>query len=141
MIHSTEQLDLVHSGIDTPDVELCVANSTFSAVRCVGTYNNWTSIDIPNCWERFFRTGDNGVVQCYVFESNGSFPMTAGLEFDNRPLFRRLDFYWHIDSLENVSFVSVTTAVVTLELYHPKYSPWRNILVGDNEVEVIAFFY
>lgn len=129
--------------IDTPDIEVCVQNSTMKVVKCNAMFYNWTSVDIPNCWERFFRSGvpePGSTSKCYVFETNNTYRMATGLTFDNRVALRRLDFYWNIDSLYNLSYSTASVPAIAVQLYDPHFSFWKKYTLGKSKVEVFIKF-
>ncbi|RCH79486.1 hypothetical protein CU098_000872, partial [Rhizopus stolonifer] len=126
--------------VSTPDIEVCAQNSTFHFVKCTAMYYNWTMMDIPNCFGRFFRHGDdNELSKCRVFQSNDTYRMAAGLTLDNRDALRRLDFYWVIDSAENMSYSTITVPAMAIYLYDPRFSPWRPGSIGNTKYENETF--
>ncbi|KAL9539164.1 hypothetical protein MBANPS3_010426 [Mucor bainieri] len=130
---SSEQIS---TDIDTPDIELCVQNSTLSVVKCTAMYYNWTQVDIPNCWERFFRPGaNNEATKCYIFETNNTYRMATGVVYDSRDALRRLDFYWNIDDLRNLSYSTVSLPAVAVQLYDPHFNTWKASTVGNTTIE------
>lgn len=106
-------------------------------------YYNWTVVDVPNCWQRFFRQGDPepGPSKCYVFETNNTYRMATGLTYDNRPALRRLDFYWNINSVYNLSFITASIPTITVQLYDPHFSFWKKYTLGKTKVEVHMLDY
>ncbi|KAK4515817.1 uncharacterized protein ATC70_010772 [Mucor velutinosus] len=130
---SSEQIE---TDTDTPDIELCVQNSTLTVVKCTAMYYNWTEVDIPNCWERFFRQGaNNEATKCYIFETNNTYRMAAGVVYDSRDALRRLDFYWNIDDLRNLSYSTVSLPAVAVQLYDPHFNTWKASTVGNTTIE------
>ncbi|CAO3625896.1 unnamed protein product [Mucor fragilis] len=130
---SSEQIE---TDIDTPDIELCVQNSTLTVVKCTAMYYNWTQVDIPNCWERFFRHGaNNEATKCYIFETNDTYRMATGVVYDSRDALRRLDFYWNIDDIRNLSYSTVSLPAVAVQLYDPHFSTWKMPTVGNTTIE------
>ncbi|KAI9264772.1 hypothetical protein BY458DRAFT_513940 [Sporodiniella umbellata] len=110
-------------------------------VYCTAMYTNWTSIPIENCWNRFFRKGvsDGSVSQCYAFETNGTYHMTTGLSHDNHNALLRLDFYWKIDNLYNVTYASLSTPAMAVQLYDPRFNSWKKKTVGDSPMETLIY--
>ncbi|CEP07284.1 hypothetical protein [Parasitella parasitica] len=99
-------------------------------------YYNWTQVDVPNCWQRFFRPGSNQeATKCYVFETNNTYRMTTGVTYDSRDALRRLDFYWNIDDLRNLSYATNSLPAVAIQLYDPRFSTWKIATVGDSPIE------
>ncbi|KAI8888748.1 hypothetical protein K501DRAFT_209557 [Backusella circina FSU 941] len=122
------------------DIEFCVQNSTMTIVHCSAVYYNWSSADIPDCYNRFFRTGrsDGSVSHCYVFETNGTYRMTIGSPNDGNNYtdsVRRFDFYWKIDSHLNYSYASASVPAIALQLYDPSFSAWKTKTLGGTPVE------
>lgn len=100
-------------------------------------YYNWTTVDIENCFSRFFRPGANDTPQkCYVFESNGTYRMANGVTYDSRDALRRLDFYWNIDDLYNLTYAAASIPTLALQLYDPHFSSWKYNTIGNSQVEV-----
>lgn len=132
---SSEQIQV---DTETPDVEICVQNSTMIVSACTAMYYNWTSVDMPNCWENYFRSGAPGSsTKCYYFGVADKFRMATGLEYDSRDALRRIDFYWHIDNKSNVTYASISVPAITVQLYHPKFTTWRPETIGTTLVAVI----
>ncbi|KAG1450796.1 hypothetical protein G6F56_008248 [Rhizopus delemar] len=131
----------ITSYIDTPDIEFCIQNSTMQMIHCSAMYYNWTTVEVDNCWQRFFRPGanDGSVSRCYVFETNGTYRMTTGLTYDNRDALRRLDFYWKIDNLTNVTYASVSTPAIAVQLYDPRFSSWKAYTIGNSPMETLMY--
>lgn len=112
-------------------------NSTLTVVKCTAMYYNWTQVDIPNCWERFFRHGaNNEATKCYIFETNDTYRMATGVVYDSRDALRRLDFYWNIDDIRNLSYSTVSLPAVAVQLYDPHFSTWKMPTVGNTTIEV-----
>ncbi|CAO3662712.1 unnamed protein product [Rhizopus stolonifer] len=135
LIQSSSQS--IDSYIETPDIEFCLQNSTMKVIHCSAMYYNWSTVDIDNCWDRFFYAGanDGSASRCWIFETNGEYRMTAGLTYDNRDALRRLDFYWKIDDLYNVTYASISVPAMAIQLYDPKFSLWKPATVGDTAIE------
>ncbi|KAG2201017.1 hypothetical protein INT47_006561 [Mucor saturninus] len=122
--------------IETPDVEFCAQNSTMTLVKCSAMYYNWTMVDIPNCFQDFVRPGANGdASKCYVFESRKKYRMATGLSYDSRDALRRLDFYWNIDELQNLTYSTISIPAIAIQLYDPSFTPWYPETIGTSEVE------
>ncbi|KAI8085952.1 uncharacterized protein B0P05DRAFT_534348 [Gilbertella persicaria] len=121
----------------TPDVELCVQNSTMHVVKCTAMYYNWTTMDIPDCWTRFFRPGykNDDTSKCWYFSTNNTYRMATGLTYDNRDALRRFDFYWNIDSLANLSHSTISVPAIAVQLYDPRFSTWNLSTMGDTTYE------
>lgn len=112
-------------------------------VKCSAMFVNWTIVDIPDCWNRFFRPGANtGSMKCYVFETNGTYRMGASLGIDavNATSLIRLDFYWNIDSIKNMSYSTNSIPAISVQLYDPSFSTWKIATVGDSPMEVNVIF-
>lgn len=124
--------------IDAPDIEFCLQNSTMKVVHCSAMYYNWSAVPIDNCWENFFYSGANdaSTSKCWIFDTKGQYKMTNGLTYDNRDALRRLDFYWKIDDLYNVSYASISIPAMAIQLYDPKFSSWKPATIGDTPIEV-----
>ncbi|KAG2195410.1 hypothetical protein INT47_002849 [Mucor saturninus] len=120
-----------------PDIELCAQNSSLTVVKCTAMYYNWTTQDIPNCWETLFRSGVNDVgPKCYVFESNGTLRMARGVTYDSRDALRKIDFYWKFDALFNMTYTSISIPAISIQLYSPTFSSWKRDIIGNTEIEV-----
>ncbi|KAG2195409.1 hypothetical protein INT47_002848, partial [Mucor saturninus] len=120
----------------TPDIELCAQNSSLTVVKCSVMYYNWTTQDIPNCWETLFRPGVNDLAtKCYVFESNDTLRMSRGVTYDSRDALRRIDFYWNIDALFNMTYASISIPAIAIQLYSPTFSSWKVDTIGTTEIE------
>ncbi|KAI7906459.1 uncharacterized protein BX663DRAFT_496491 [Cokeromyces recurvatus] len=100
-------------------------------------YYNWTVMDIPDCWENFFYPGLNNGDQtkCYLFTTNNEFRMAPGLSPDHRNGLRRLDFYWNIDNISNISYATITVPAIAVQLYDHRFSTWAPETIGDTAVE------
>lgn len=123
---------------ETPDVEVCVQNSTMRVVACTAMYYNWTSVDLPDCHDNYFLPGaPEGSTRCYYFTVADKFRMATGLKFDNRDSLRRIDFYWHLDNILNVTFATISLPAITVQLYHPNFTTWRPYTIGETPVEVV----
>ncbi|KAG1217150.1 hypothetical protein G6F35_009418 [Rhizopus arrhizus] len=131
----------ITSYIETPDIEFCIQNSTMQVVHCSAMYYNWSTVPIDNCWQRFFRPGanDGSTSKCWVFETNNTYRMTTGLTYDNRDALRRLDFYWKIDNLYNVSYASISVPAMAIQLYDPRFSSWKAYTVGNTPIETLMY--
>lgn len=107
-------------------------------VHCSAMYYNWSAVPIDNCWENFFYSGANdaSTSKCWIFDTKGQYKMTNGLTYDNRDALRRLDFYWKIDDLYNVSYASISIPAMAIQLYDPKFSSWKPATIGDTPIEV-----
>ncbi|PHZ11439.1 uncharacterized protein RHIMIDRAFT_257644 [Rhizopus microsporus ATCC 52813] len=129
--------EAITNKIDTPDIEFCVQNTTMHMVHCSGMFFNWTTIPLNDCWTRFFRAGEStgDTSRCYIFETNGTMSMATGFAYDNREAMRRIDFYWKIDDLQNISYASISTPAIAVQLYDPQFSPWKKYTIGDTPVE------
>lgn len=100
-------------------------------------YYNWTTVDIPNCWQNFFRAGANGETsKCYVFESKNRYRMATGLTYDSRNALRRLDFYWNVDSLQNITYSTISTPALAVQLFSPFFTTWVPETIGNSLREV-----
>ncbi|KAG1054362.1 hypothetical protein G6F43_003616 [Rhizopus delemar] len=123
--------------IDAPDIEFCLQNSTMKVVHCSAMYYNWSAVPIDNCWENFFYSGanDDSTSKCWIFDTKGQYKMTNGLTYDNRDALRRLDFYWKIDNLYNVSYATISIPAMAIQLYDPKFSSWKPATIGDTAIE------
>lgn len=133
------QISSEYIGFDsaTPDIELCAQNSSLTVVKCSVMYYNWTMKDIPDCWETLFRPGVNDLAtKCYVFESNDTLRMSRGVTYDNRDALRRIDFYWNIDALFNMTYASISIPAIAIQLYSPTFSSWKVDTIGTTETEV-----
>jgi hypothetical protein len=123
---------------ETPDVEICVQNSTLRVVACTAMYYNWTTVDLPNCHDNYIIAGEpSGATRCYNFAVHDKYRMATGLTYDNRDAIRRIDFYWHLDSQSNVTYATISLPAIAVQLYHPKFTTWRPYTIGDTTVEVI----
>lgn len=106
-------------------------------VKCTAMYYNWTTVDIPNCFQDFVRPGANGdASKCYVFETRKKYRMATGLTYDSRDALRRMDFYWTIDDLKNLTYSTISIPAIAIQLYDPTFTPWYPETIGDSEVEV-----
>ena len=125
----------------TPDVEMCVQNTTMQVVSCSILYYNWTEAQIPDCWSQFFRPGrnDGSSTRCWYFSTNNSYHMAAGIVYDNRDALRRIDFYWRLDSLVNISYASLSLPAIALQLYDPRFTSWNTDTLGNTSYEVNTF--
>lgn len=111
-----------------------------TVVKCSAMYYNWTVVDIPNCWEDYFRSGAVGdTSKCYVFETRNRYRMATGLTYDSRDALRRLDFYWNIDSLQNLTYSTISIPAIAIQLYDPSFTTWYPETIGNSSVEVIYF--
>ncbi|OBZ85681.1 hypothetical protein A0J61_06268 [Choanephora cucurbitarum] len=121
----------------TPDVEMCVQNTTMQVVSCSILYYNWTEAQIPDCWSQFFRPGrnDGSSTRCWYFSTNNSYHMAAGIVYDNRDALRRIDFYWRLDSLVNISYASLSLPAIALQLYDPRFTSWNTDTLGNTSYE------
>ncbi|KAI8335215.1 hypothetical protein BD560DRAFT_414152 [Blakeslea trispora] len=130
-------LEEIGNSTTTPDIEMCVQNTTMQIVGCSVMYYNWSSAEIPDCWSRYFRPGNNedSSTKCWYFETNNTYHMATGMTYDNRDALRRIDFYWHIDSLANLSYASVSVPAIALQLYDPRFTTWRTNTLGDTQYE------
>ncbi|KAI7887985.1 uncharacterized protein EV154DRAFT_519251 [Mucor mucedo] len=120
----------------TPDIELCAQNSSLTVIKCTAMYYNWTTQDIPNCWETLFRPGVNDLAtKCYVFESNGTLRMSRGVTYDSSDALRKIDFYWKFDALFNMTYTSISIPAISIQLYSPTFSSWKRDIIGNTEIE------
>lgn len=134
--------ETINGDFASPDIGLCASNTSISIVKCSAMFVDWTQVDIPNCWERFFRAGDNkDTIKCYVFETNGTYRMgtSLGIEAVNKTALIRLDFYWNIDSVQNMSYSTNSIPAMSVQLYDPSFSTWKSDTVGDSPMEVMYF--
>jgi hypothetical protein len=114
-------------------------------VGCAAVYFNWTSVPIPDCYNRFFRTGVySATMPCYVFETNGTYRMAIGSPDDGNDYtdsVRRFDFYWKIDNHFNYTSASISVPAIALQLYDPSFSHWKTKTLLNTPVEVVFFFF
>ncbi|CAO3634990.1 unnamed protein product [Mucor hiemalis] len=137
--HPLIQISSENIGLDieTPDVEICAQGSTMTVVKCSAMYYNWTVVDIPNCFQDYFRAGaNNETSKCYVFESRNRYRMSTGLTYDSRNALRRLDFYWNVDSLQNLTASTISIPAIAVQLYDPHFTTWWPETIGDSPMEL-----
>ncbi|KAI9491669.1 hypothetical protein BDB00DRAFT_475466 [Zychaea mexicana] len=109
-----------------PQIEMCVQNSTMTVHRIDLMFMNWTSWTIPDPY-RYIMIGEPGgdPSRCYLFQSNSAFKYGVVEDYDPMTTdIRRIDIYWKIDALENVTAVSLSVPSITMELYNPGFSRW-----------------
>ncbi|KAG1087894.1 hypothetical protein G6F42_020455 [Rhizopus arrhizus] len=61
--------------------------------------------------------------------------MATGVVYDSRDALRRLDFYWNIDDLRNLSYSTVSLPAVAVQLYDPHFNTWKASTVGNTTIE------
>ncbi|KAI8083889.1 hypothetical protein BDF21DRAFT_416833 [Thamnidium elegans] len=123
--------------IQTPDIEICAQNSTLTIVRCNSMEYDWNTKEIPNCYQDYFRKGEGDETsKCYMFETKDRFRMATGNEMVVGPnAIRRLDFYWHVDSLVNISAATIAVPAITVQLYDPRFNGWNEETIGSTPTE------
>ncbi|KAI9250232.1 hypothetical protein BDA99DRAFT_564200 [Phascolomyces articulosus] len=113
-----------------PYIEMCSQNSTMTVVQCDLMYMNWSMSTIPNCYD-YIQMGDNNgdPSKCYLFRASDAinFGILKSDYDQSSPDIRRIDIYWKIDSIVNVSIASVSVPSISMELYNPSFNRWDEI--------------
>lgn len=129
------------SPYEVPHIEICGQSTTLTFVQCDVMYMNWTTVSLPNCYDKI-RFGDNSTwspSQCYLFEVNGT--LHYGVEetpAPDSPEIRRIDIYWLINSLSNITEASVGIPSITIMLYDPRFSRWDSKAVNHMIPQEVA---
>ncbi|CDH54959.1 predicted protein [Lichtheimia corymbifera JMRC:FSU:9682] len=132
----------MESPYEVPHIEICGQSTTLTFVQCDVMYMNWTIVSLPNCYDKI-RFGDNSTwspSQCYLFEVNGT--LHYGVEENpapDSPEIRRIDIYWLINSLSNITEASVGIPSITIMLYDPRFSRWDPKAVNHMIPQEVAF--
>ncbi|KAI8992350.1 hypothetical protein BDB01DRAFT_778134 [Pilobolus umbonatus] len=139
IIHDEPMIQILTEGIlneiETPDIEICVEGTTWEATFCEVQYLNFTVQRVENCWNKYFRSGkERAGPQCYIYESHGDYRMTAG-DSSNPLAIRRLDFYWNVGSIDNLTRSSILHPSVDIKLFHSSFNTWSEDEIGDSEKE------
>lgn len=115
-----------------PDIEMCAQNTTFTIVRCDVTYMNWSSVTLPNCYDYIqIGTGEDPSY-CSLFQGSNEFFYGVDLDYEDTSTdIRRLDVYWKIDAIENVTAASISIPSLTLEMYDPTFNRWNDSNMED----------
>ncbi|KAI9312856.1 hypothetical protein BX666DRAFT_776034 [Dichotomocladium elegans] len=117
---------------EMPHVEVCAQNTTLTFVRCDLMYMNWSTISTPDCYKyiRFGTFLPTDVSRCYLFESNGTIHYGVkdpSLYAADATQIRRVDIYWKIDSIQNITAASVGIPAITMMLYDIRFSRWNEM--------------
>lgn len=62
--------------------------------------------------------------------------MATGLTYDSRDALRRLDFYWSIDNLKNLTYSTISIPAIAIQLYDPSFTTWNPETIGNSPTEV-----
>ncbi|KAI8992323.1 hypothetical protein BDB01DRAFT_847710 [Pilobolus umbonatus] len=128
----------IYNETETPDIEVCIQGSTWEATYCEVMYLNWSVVTVPDCWNKYFRGGEDLYgTRCYIYESHGDYRMTAG-DSSNPDAVRRLDFYWNVGSIENMTRLSIAQPAVAIKLFHSSFNTWIEGAIGDSEMEKLS---
>ncbi|ORZ02910.1 hypothetical protein BCR43DRAFT_482382 [Syncephalastrum racemosum] len=115
-----------------PDIEMCAQNTTFTIARCVVTYMNWSSVTLPNCYD-YIQVGEGeDPSYCSLFQGSNDFFYGVEQDYEDTSTdIRRLDVYWKIDAIENVTAASISIPSLTLEMYDPSFNRWNDSNMAD----------
>ncbi|KAI8146235.1 hypothetical protein BJV82DRAFT_666031 [Fennellomyces sp. T-0311] len=116
------------SSYPVPEIEICAQNSTLTIARCDLMYMNWTFATIPDCYH-YIKIGNLSAgdpSRCYLFQSNGTFSYGVVENYEpTSPDIRRIDIYWKVDALQNLTYASISVPSIAVELYNPGFSRWN----------------
>ncbi|CDH54960.1 predicted protein [Lichtheimia corymbifera JMRC:FSU:9682] len=127
---STEPMQ---SPYEVPFVEICAQDSGITFPRCDMMHMNWSYSTLEDCNGYVTKGDEEGTEsQCYLLDTEGAYKYGVEEDYDeDAPEVRRVDIYWKLDSVQNVTEASISIPTVTIQIYDPRFNPWNDAVLDS----------
>lgn len=132
----------MQSPYEVPFVEVCAQDSGITFPRCDMMHMNWSYSTLEDCNGYVTKGDEEGTEsQCYLLDTEGAYRYGVVEDYDeNAPEIRRVDVYWKLDSIANVTAASISIPTVTIQIYDPRFNPWNDAVLDSMIPQEVGLF-